>query len=402
MLKRPAIWAALLSCTHAQTPIINGDFEESPFLTGWTSAGAVTAAGFAPGSSQAIRFTGSGQSLKQGVSWNADWHLETFFMVRQTSNRQFSLIIETGSGTSALNLRYQNGWQAFSGGWGTAFPLGNVLPSIDQNNDGDCDDAGDTKNVYRLRITGQNWGTPSASYDLALSDANDTDFTSTATGLSRFQVPPTSATPSSIRFGTEFGSNPGFWIDDVSSHDSTNPGSDPQILSFVANGNTLSWQVENATSLTLNPGDIDVSGLTDFEVSPTSTTTYTLTSGAASRSFTIGVNEPISPLILSEFLAINPSGDDWIELHNPNKFSLNLSDYALTDNPDNLDQFLFPPTAIQPGEYLVLTSDDFNFSLSGSGEYLALLDENATILTEFSPQYPAQYSGVSYGLSGDT
>lgn len=40
-------------------------------------------------------------------------------MVRDTTNRQFSIIIETGAGTSALNLRYQDGWFAFAGGWGT-------------------------------------------------------------------------------------------------------------------------------------------------------------------------------------------------------------------------------------------------------------------------------------------
>lgn len=401
MSRIPAIYAALLSCAHAQTPLVNGDFEGHPFATGWSNAGAIATSGFAPGSTQGARFTGSGQSLKQSISWSSNWHLETTFMVRQTSNRQLSLIIETGSGTSALNLRYQNGWQAFSSGWGTSFSLGNVLPSTDQNGDGDCDDAGDTKNVYRLRVTGNDWGTPSANYDLELSDANGTSFTSTATGLTRFQSPPFSATPSGFKFGTEFGSNPGFWIDDVSTHDSPT-GPTPSILSFVANGNTLSWQTENVTALTLNPGNIDVTGLSEFVVSPASTTTYTLTTGSDSRSFTIGVNESFSSLILNEFLAINPSGDDWIELYNPNNFSLNLTDYAFTDNPANLDKFLFQPTAIQPGEYLVLTSDDLNFSLSGSGEYLALLDNKETILTEFTPQYPSQYSGVSYGLVNNT
>ena len=399
MSRLPAIWVALLSCAHAQTPLINGDFEVSPFATGWTNAGAVPTPGFTPGSTQGARFTGGGQSLKQSVSWNADWHLETSFMVRQTSNRQFSLIIETSAGTSALNLRYQNGWQAFSGGWGTAFALGSALPSIDQNNDGDCDDAGDTKNVYRLRVTGHDWGTPAAAYDLALSDANGTAFTSTVTGLSRFQSPPSSATPSGFKFGTEFGSNPGFWIDDVSSHDSSS-GPPASITYFVANGNTLSWQTESATALTLNPGNIDVSGLTEYEISPTSTTTYTLSTGTDSRSFTIGVNEPTSPLYLSEFLAINPSGDDWIEIHNYNNFSLNLADHTLTDNADNLDKFTFPPTAIQPGEYLVISAGDLAFSLAGSGEYLALANPDGQILTAFEPSYPPQFSGVSYGFVG--
>lgn len=399
MFKAVAISLLALTNAQAQSSLTNGDFEASPFDSGWTNAGAVATPGFAPGSSQAARFTGGGQSLAQSINWGKDWHLETSFMVRQTSNRQFSLIIETGAGISSLNLRYQNGWQAFSGGWGTAFTLGDVLPSIDQNNDGDCDDAGDTKNVYRLRVTGHDWGTPSASYDLSLSGANATTFTSTAFGLDRFQATPSSATPSGFKFGTEFGSNPGFWIDDISSHDSPS-GPAPSILSFVAKGNTLSWQTENAPTLILNPGSIDVSGLTEYEVSPTSTTTYTLSSGSESRSFTIGVGESSFPVFISEFLAINPNGDDWIELHNPNNFSLNLEDFTLSDSADDLRKFTFPPRTIQPDEYLVLSSDELGFSLSGAGEYLGFFDENGNVLTEFSPAFPSQFPGVSYGFAG--
>ncbi|MBK1827312.1 sulfatase-like hydrolase/transferase [Haloferula rosea] len=40
---------------------------------------------------------------------------------------------------------------------------------------------------------------------------------------------------------------------------------------------TLSWTTENATTLTLNPGMIDVTGLTSTVVNPTEKTTYTLT-----------------------------------------------------------------------------------------------------------------------------
>lgn len=401
MIRISFIGAATLACATAQTPLLNANFEASPFDQGWTNSGAAVTAGFAPGSSQAARFSGSGQSLKQAVTWSPDWHLEFSFMIQNTANRQLSVIIETGPGTPTFNLRYQGGWQAFSGGWGGFLALDPLLASFDQNTDGDCDDAGDTKNVYRMRITGHDWGSASARCDLSLSDPNGIVFTSNLTGLTRFQSAPTSQTPSGFKFSTEFGSNPGFWLDDVSTHDS-NPEPSSSIDYFVATGNTLSWQSSGTGSLTLNPGNIDVTGLSSYNVSPLTTTTYTLTTGSESRTFTIGVGEPNSPLVLNEFLAINPVGDDWIELHNPNNFSLNLTDYALTDNAGNLDKFLFPPTAIQPGEFLILDSGDLGFSLSGSGEYLALLDLNGTILTEFAPLYPSQYPGVSYGLSGNS
>lgn len=396
MLRTIAIGAASLCGSNGQTPLINPDFEASPFDLGWINNGAVVTSGIAPGSSQGARFTNSGQSLKQLVDWSADWHLEFSFMIRATPNRQFSLIFETGPGNPALNLRFQNGWQAFSGGWGVPLPLGSVLPSIDQNNDGDCDDAGDTKNVYRMRVTGHGWGTTGARYDLSLSDANGTTLTSTVNGLTRFQSSPTSVTPNAFKFGTEFGSNPGFWVDDLSSHESPS-GASPAIEYFVATGNTLSWQTTEDGPLTLDPGGIDVTGLSTYVVSPLVTTTYTLNTGNESRSFTIGVGEEISPVVISEFLASNSTGDDWIELRNPNSFSVNLTDYALTDNPDNLQKYTFQPTAIQPGEYLVISRSVSELSLDSNGEYLAFLDSNGNFLTEFSPQFPSQYRDVSYG-----
>ncbi|MGJ8640511.1 MAG: beta strand repeat-containing protein [Opitutaceae bacterium] len=61
----------------------------------------------------------------------------------------------------------------------------------------------------------------------------------------------------------------------------------PEIVSFTADNTqvgtgdsvNLSWSVEDATVLTLDPGAIDVTGLTTLEVFPTEPTTYTLTAG---------------------------------------------------------------------------------------------------------------------------
>src|SRR5690606_17966830 len=40
---------------------------------------------------------------------------------------------------------------------------------------------------------------------------------------------------------------------------------------------TLSWETADATTLTLDPGGIDVTGLTSYAVMPSAKTTYTLT-----------------------------------------------------------------------------------------------------------------------------
>ncbi|MEN8847582.1 MAG: sulfatase-like hydrolase/transferase [Akkermansiaceae bacterium] len=91
----------------------------------------------------------------------------------------------------------------------------------------------------------------------------------------------------------------------------------PTILSFTSTPQnrgpagtdiTLSWNVENTESLTLNPGNIDVTGMTSLTVTPTAKTTYTLTAtstttaltGTASTSIAIG--EDPYPNIIVFFL----------------------------------------------------------------------------------------------------
>ncbi len=76
----------------------------------------------------------------------------------------------------------------------------------------------------------------------------------------------------------------------------------PTINSFTASpqtitqgqSTTLSWDVTDATSLELDPGDVDVTGTTSRVVTPSATTTYTLTatnaSGDRTRSVTVTVN----------------------------------------------------------------------------------------------------------------
>ena len=42
-----------------------------------------------------------------------------------------------------------------------------------------------------------------------------------------------------------------------------------------------------------------------------------------------------------------------------------------------------------------------NFKLSAGGEYLALIEpDGSTIANEFSPEFPPQFTDVSYGVTG--
>jgi len=123
-------------------------------------------------------------------------------------------------------------------------------------------------------------------------------------------------------------------------------------------------------------------------------------------------------VIISEFLALNSSiktdvdGDysDWIELYNPGETSIDLTGWHLTDEATNLTKWTFPSVNIGSGQYLLVWASGkdvvasngelhTNFKLSGTGEYLALVEPDTTNISfEYAPAFPAQQSDISYGV----
>jgi len=101
---------------------------------------------------------------------------------------------------------------------------------------------------------------------------------------------------------------------------------------------------------------------------------------------------------------------DWLEVHNPDGAAIDLSGYYLTDDPGALTKWAFPSTNLPAGGHLVVFASDkdralsgselhANFKLSSSGEYLALVDpDGSTVVSEFSPGFPQQVVGYSYGI----
>ncbi len=87
---------------------------------------------------------------------------------------------------------------------------------------------------------------------------------------------------------------------------------------------------------------------------------------------------------------------DWIELYNRSDKSINISGWYYSDSDDN-HKFILPEgTVIEPGEYLVLVENDSSFisrfpdvknysgetgfGLSGSGEFMKLVDNEGQII----------------------
>jgi hypothetical protein len=205
------------------------------------------------------------------------------------------------------------------------------------------------------------------------------------------------------------------------------PGGPPVATSFTASppfiepgqSVTLSWETTNATSVSISPGIGTVPAAAgSVTVSPTETTTYTLTATGdspppATSQITVGVDvESLAPVI-TEFLADNEAGltdadgdfSDWIEIHNPNPFVIELGGWHLTDDPLDLQKYAIPALQIPAGGFVVLFASEkpgaISFKLTKEGAYLALSDPRGIIGQEFAPMFPAQFDDVSYGKSSD-
>ncbi|MEM7233583.1 MAG: FN3 associated domain-containing protein, partial [Planctomycetota bacterium] len=219
-------------------------------------------------------------------------------------------------------------------------------------------------------------------------------------------------------------------------------GSLPSIQSFdadpgsIASGEsaTLTWSVSDATQVSIrpNPGDVTaetIDGTGSTTVTPDTTTVYTLEIGngrvTRRESVQVIVDGQVLPPRISEFLADNDnaledgfgSSPDWIEIENPGLEPINLRSFYLTDTPDNLTRWRFPDAEIEGGGFLLVFASGrspdadledgrdpagflhANFQLRSSGELLALVAPGGqTVISEFSPVFPAQREDISYGV----
>lgn len=103
------------------------------------------------------------------------------------------------------------------------------------------------------------------------------------------------------------------------------------------------------------------------------------------------------------------ANSDWIEIFNPGIETVNLEGWRLTDDSADPAKWKFPSLYLQGGGYLLVFASGkdrtklgsplhANFQLTSDGEYLALIDPNGTIVSEFAPQYPPVRGGCSYGF----
>ncbi len=125
-----------------------------------------------------------------------------------------------------------------------------------------------------------------------------------------------------------------------------------------------------------------------------------------------------SSLVVNEFLAsageqhgiMDEDGQlqEWVEIYNKSGQTVNLQGWTLTDDPSRTNKWIFPAMSLGPREYIVVLASakdrtnsvrlHTNFKLSARGEYLGFFDTFGQPVTQFTPAYPEQRSGVSFGL----
>jgi hypothetical protein len=137
-----------------------------------------------------------------------------------------------------------------------------------------------------------------------------------------------------------------------------------------------------------------------------------------SWTYTLDPNAITGLFVISEFMADNDNGirdedgerQDWIEIFNPGAVDSSLAGWYLTDVQGS-NKWRFPShinMTVGANQYLRVWASNknrtnnitrlhTNFQLAQGGEYLALLDQEGRVVSEFAPTFPAQSPDISYG-----
>jgi hypothetical protein len=131
-------------------------------------------------------------------------------------------------------------------------------------------------------------------------------------------------------------------------------------------------------------------------------------------------NDSAQPLRKGDLLDEDGDPSDWIEIYNPTNDAINLDGWFLTDDTNDLEKWEFPAVEISRGGFLVVFASGkdrrdadeqlhTNFQLRAGGEFLALVrpamnhsgtGPDGTTIEQAYDEYPPQFAGISYGLSG--
>ncbi len=120
---------------------------------------------------------------------------------------------------------------------------------------------------------------------------------------------------------------------------------------------------------------------------------------------------PSTDIVLNELMASNATTstdetgeyEDWIELYNRGTNSIDLTDWHITDNSQNLSKWAIPDgTVLNADDYLIIWADEdstqgmmhANFKLSASGELITLINSSGLIADQIA--YEQQQTDMGF------
>jgi hypothetical protein len=191
--------------------IVNGDFEASPWDTGWDNTDGIasneTANPIHGSHSAALKYNTTGKFIQNLSQSLENFDVELYFrQTGTTTGRALNLLLDQ---TTTVNLRVlvqgtdgvdDDSLQVYNGSWQTISPT-NFFDSTSQS--------------YRIRVECRGWGTANPKYSVYWSDAGSSDLKYSAKDLTYFHNTPT-AELSRISFARPYTTGDTHYIDDVS------------------------------------------------------------------------------------------------------------------------------------------------------------------------------------------
>jgi hypothetical protein len=187
----------------------NGTFERgqpmttdgmaADFARHWTTNNGLTVSrhvGLVDGSHTAAYLDGTVNKgrLEQSVETpGSNWRFDVDFAGEDggaSATRSFNLVLANSVGNGQINLRLNGdgGLDVFDTAWRSITPTNFVAFSLDGNNDRSfVGGAGDTNLVYHLTIVAEDYGLPTANYDVMLYALDDPGNMWTTNGLTIWQ-----------------------------------------------------------------------------------------------------------------------------------------------------------------------------------------------------------------------
>jgi hypothetical protein len=121
-------------------------------------------------------------------------------------------------------------------------------------------------------------------------------------------------------------------------------------------------------------------------------------------------------IVINEFMSMNSNtilddfgeSSDWVELYNPSSQAININQWSLSDDDDELNQWNFPDTTILPNQFMLIFCSSRDtvtsyfhtcFKLDSGGEELFLTDDNGNIVDEYESE--SLGNNISYGRKLD-